>query len=148
VVLAETQKAADSVISAFRNLKANFLVQQFVKEANGEDIRCLVVGGKVVGAMKRVAAAGEFRSNLHQGGAAEKVRISKLERETAVRAAKALKLNFAGVDLLRGEDGPKVLEVNSSPGLEGIEKASGRNVAGALFEEIEKRVQLRAPRRR
>ncbi|QHQ34935.1 30S ribosomal protein S6--L-glutamate ligase [Algicella marina] len=148
VVLAETQKAADSVISAFRNLKANFLVQHFVKEANGEDIRCLVIGGKVVGSMKRVAAAGEFRSNLHQGGAGEKVRISKAERETAVRAAKALGLNFVGVDLLRGEDGPKVLEVNSSPGLEGIEGVTARNVAAELFAEIEKRVQLRAPRRK
>ncbi|MFQ1699906.1 30S ribosomal protein S6--L-glutamate ligase [Loktanella agnita] len=147
VVLAETQKAADSVISAFRNLRANFLVQHFVKEANGEDIRCLVIGGKVVGAIKRKAAEGEFRSNLHQGGSAAKVKISKEERETAVRAANALRLNFAGVDLLRGEDGPKVLEVNSSPGLEGIEKATAANIAGKLFDEIEKRVQLRAPKR-
>lgn len=147
VVLAETKKAADSVISAFRNLQANFLVQQFVKEANGEDIRCMVIGGKVVGAIKRKAAEGEFRSNLHQGGAATKVRITKEERETALRAAKALHLNFAGVDMLRGDDGPKVLEVNSSPGLEGMEKATGRNIAADLFEEIEKRVQLRAPLR-
>lgn len=147
VVLAETPKAAESVISAFRNLRANFLVQQFVKEANGEDIRCMVIGGKVVGAIKRKAAEGEFRSNLHQGGAASKVKITKLERETAIRAANALHLNFAGVDLLRGDDGPKVLEVNSSPGLEGMERASGRNIAAALFEEIEKRVQMRAPLR-
>lgn len=147
VVLAETPKAAESVISAFRNLRANFLVQHFVKEANGEDIRCLVIGGKVVGAIKRKAAEGEFRSNLHQGGAASKVKITKEERETAIRAATALHLNFAGVDLLRGDDGPKVLEVNSSPGLEGIETASGRNIAGALFDEIEKRVHMRAPRR-
>ena len=147
VVLAETRKAAESVISAFRNLQANFLVQQFVKEANGEDIRCMVIGGRVVGAIKRKAAEGEFRSNLHQGGAASKVRITKQERETAIRAAKALQLNFAGVDLLRGEDGPKVLEVNSSPGLEGIEKATGLNIAAELFEEIEKRVQMRAPLR-
>ncbi len=147
VVLAETQKAADSVISAFRNLRANFLVQHFVKEANGEDIRCLVISGKVVAAIKRKAAHGDFRSNLHQGGSAATVRITKEERETAVRAAKALRLNFAGVDLLRGEDGPKVLEVNSSPGLEGIESVTGRNIAERLIQDIEKRAQLRAPRR-
>jgi ribosomal protein S6--L-glutamate ligase len=141
VVLAETKKAAQSVISAFRGLKANFLVQHFVKEAAGEDIRCLVVGSKVVAAMKRRAAAGEFRSNLHQGGSAEAVRISRAERETAVRAARAFGLHMAGVDLLRGADGPKVLEVNSSPGLEGVEKCTGKNVAALLYDEIEKRVR-------
>ncbi|ARE39284.1 hypothetical protein RGUI_1143 [Rhodovulum sp. P5] len=141
VVLAETKKAAESVISAFRGLKASFLVQRFVKEAAGEDIRCLVVGSKVVAAMKRSGAEGDFRSNLHQGGHAEKVRITKEERETAVRAARAFRLNLAGVDLLRAEDGPKVLEVNSSPGLEGIEKTSGKNIAGLLYDEIEKRVR-------
>jgi len=145
VVLAETQKAADSVVSAFRGLKADFLVQHFVKEAAGEDIRCLVVGGKVVAAMRRVAAKGEFRSNLHQGGSAESVRITKVERETALRAAKAMKLNFAGVDLLRSNDGPKVLEVNSSPGLEGVELASKRNVAGKLFDLIEHHVRPQIP---
>lgn len=141
VVLAETRKAAESVISAFRGLKANFLVQHFVKEAGGEDIRCLVIGGKVVAAMKRQAAEGEFRSNLHQGGSAKSMRINKQERETAVRAAKAFRLNMAGVDLLRAESGPQVLEVNSSPGFEGIDKASGKNVAGLLFDAIEKRVR-------
>ena len=141
VVLAETKKAAESVISAFRGLRANFLVQQFVKEAAGEDIRCLVIGNKVVASMKRTAPQGEFRSNLHQGGVATSVRISKEERETAIRAAKAFSLDLAGVDLLRGADGPKVLEVNSSPGLEGIEKASRKNVAGILYDEIEKRVR-------
>ncbi len=141
VVLAETKKAAQSVISAFRGLRANFLVQHFVKEAAGEDIRCLVIGTKVVAAMRRKAAAGEFRSNLHQGGTAEAVKISRAERETAVKAARAFGLHMAGVDLLRGADGPKVLEVNSSPGLEGIEKCTGRNIAAVLYDEVEKRVR-------
>lgn len=148
VVLAETRKAAESVISAFRGLKANFLVQNFVKEANGEDIRCLVIGGKVVAAMKRQAAEGEFRSNLHQGGSAKPVRITKAERDAATRAARAFRLNVAGVDLLRAESGPQVLEVNSSPGFEGIEKASSKNVAGLLFDAIEKRVRPAPVRRR
>ncbi|ETX27206.1 30S ribosomal protein S6--L-glutamate ligase [Roseivivax isoporae] len=147
VVLAETKKAAQSVIDAFRGLRANFLVQDFVKEAAGEDIRCLVVGGKVVAAMKRTGAEGDFRSNLHRGGSAQVVRISKAERETAVRAARAFKLNFAGVDLLRSESGPKVLEVNSSPGLEGIETATKKNIAGLLYDHIAERVRP-APVRR
>lgn len=141
VVLAETKKAAQSVISAFRGLKANFLVQDFVKEANGEDIRCFVLNGKVVAAMKRSAAAGDFRSNLHQGGQASIVRISKEERETAIRAVKAFGLRMAGVDLLRSNDGPKVLEVNSSPGLEGIEKATDKNIAGMIYDHIENYVR-------
>ncbi|RAP40376.1 alpha-L-glutamate ligase [Rhodovulum viride] len=141
VVLAETTNAAESVISAFRGLKASFLVQRFIKEAAGEDIRCLVVGSKVVAAMKRTGAEGDFRSNLHQGGYAVPVKITPQERETAVRAARAFKLNLAGVDVLRAHDGPKVLEVNSSPGLEGIEKASAKNIAGMLYDEIEKRVR-------
>ncbi len=148
VVLAETRKAAESVISAFRGLKANFLVQHFVKEAAGEDIRCLVVGGRVVAAMKRCAAEGDFRSNLHLGGQAVPVRISKEERDTAARAARAFRLNLAGVDLLRSSTGPKVLEVNSSPGLEGIETTTGKNVAGVLYDEIEKRVRPAPARRR
>ncbi|SFP10652.1 30S ribosomal protein S6--L-glutamate ligase [Tranquillimonas alkanivorans] len=148
VVLAETKKAAESVISAFRGLKANFLVQQFVKEAAGEDIRCLVMNGRVVASIRRVAQPGEFRSNLHQGGVAEAVRLTKAERETALRAAKAFRLGLAGVDLLRSSDGPKVLEVNSSPGLEGIEKATGKNVAGSLYEAIEKHVRPEPVRRR
>ncbi|SEP00561.1 SSU ribosomal protein S6P modification protein [Salinihabitans flavidus] len=141
VVLAETKKAAESVITAFRGLKANFLVQHFVKEAAGEDIRCLVVGGKVVAAMKRTGAEGDFRSNLHLGGKAVVARITREERDTAVRAARAFGLNLAGVDLLRAESGPKVLEVNSSPGLEGIERASGKNITGLLYDHIESRVR-------
>ncbi|MWD28404.1 30S ribosomal protein S6--L-glutamate ligase [Aquicoccus sp. SCR17] len=148
VVMAETKKAAQSVIDAFRGLKANFLVQAFVKEAAGEDIRCLVVGNKVVAAMKRVGAEGDFRSNLHQGGSAQPVRITKAERETALRAARAFDLGLAGVDLLRSSEGPKVLEVNSSPGLEGIEKTSSKNVAGLLYDEIEKRARPEPVRRR
>ncbi|MCA0922260.1 30S ribosomal protein S6--L-glutamate ligase [Pseudooceanicola nanhaiensis] len=147
VVLAETQKAAESVISAFQGLKADFLVQNFVKEAAGEDIRCLVVGGKVVAAMRRRGQPDEFRSNLHQGGTAEYVRISKEERDTAQRAARAMKLDAAGVDLLRGQDGPKVLEVNSSPGLEGIEAVSKKDIAGLIIQHIEGKVAPKAPRR-
>jgi ribosomal protein S6--L-glutamate ligase len=144
VFLAETKKAAQSVISAFRGLKANFLVQDFVKEANGEDIRCWVIEGKVVASMKRSAAAGDFRSNLHQGGQANTVRITKAERETAVRAVKAFGLRMAGVDPLRSNDGPKVLEVNSSPGLEGIEKATGKNIAGLIYDHTETYVRPHA----
>ncbi|MBD3663020.1 30S ribosomal protein S6--L-glutamate ligase [Sulfitobacter sp. TSTF-M16] len=148
VVLAETKKAAESVIDAFRGLKANFLVQDFVKEAAGEDIRCLVVAGKVVAAMKRTGAEGDFRSNLHRGGSAKVVRITREERETAVRAARAFNLGLAGVDLLRSSDGPKVLEVNSSPGLEGIEKATGKDITGKLYDVIEARVKPQPVRRR
>ncbi|MFW8592693.1 30S ribosomal protein S6--L-glutamate ligase [Cribrihabitans neustonicus] len=148
VVLAETRKAAESVITAFRGLKANFLVQQFVKEAAGEDIRCLVVGSKVVAAMKRSGAEGDFRSNLHLGGSAEVVRITKEERSAAVRAARAFGLGVAGVDLLRSDTGPKVLEVNSSPGLEGIEKTVGKNIAGLIYDEIEDRVRPTPLRRK
>jgi ribosomal protein S6--L-glutamate ligase len=148
VVLAETKKAAESVIDAFRGLKANFLVQDFVKEAAGEDIRCLVVGGKVVASMKRTGAEGDFRSNLHRGGTAKTIRITKAERDTAIRAARVFDLNMAGVDLLRSDSGPKVLEVNSSPGFEGIEGASGKNITGALYEMIETRVRPVPVRRR
>ncbi len=148
VVLAETKKAAESVIDAFRGLKANFLVQDFVKEAAGEDIRCLVVGNKVVAAMKRTGAEGDFRSNLHRGGSAKSVRITREERETALRAAKAFDLNMAGVDLLRSEAGPKVLEVNSSPGFEGIEKSTDKNIAGRLYDQIESQVRPAPIRRR
>ncbi len=148
VVLAETKKAASSVIDAFRGLKANFLVQDFVKEAAGEDIRCLVVGGRVVAAMKRIGADGDFRSNLHRGGSAKVVRISKEERDAAVRAARAFRLNLAGVDLLRSESGPKVLEVNSSPGLEGIETATKKNIAERLYEHIEAQVRPAPVRKR
>jgi len=138
VVLAETNKAAESVIEAFMGVRANILVQEFIKEAGGADIRCLVVGGKVVAAMKRQAADGEFRSNLHRGGSASLVKITPAERATAVSAAKVLGLSVAGVDLLRSERGPLVMEVNSSPGLEGIESASGKDVAGIIIEQLEK----------
>lgn len=148
VVLAETKKAAESVIDAFRGLRANFLVQDFVKEAAGEDIRCLVIAGKVVAAMKRTGAEGDFRSNLHRGGSAKVVRITKLERDTAVRAARAFGLGMAGVDLLRATSGPKVLEVNSSPGFEGIEKATGKDIVGKLYDEIEAQVKPQPSRRR
>jgi ribosomal protein S6--L-glutamate ligase len=137
VVLAETKKAAESVIAAFRQLDANILVQEYIKEARGSDIRALVVGGKVVAAMKRQAQPGEFRSNLHRGGHAEVAKLTPSERATAVRAAKTMELNVAGVDLVRSDSGPMVLEVNSSPGLEGIEAASGVDIADAIIEYIE-----------
>ncbi len=140
VVLAETKKAAESLIDAFRGLNAHFLVQEFVKEASGTDIRCLVVGGKVVGSIMRTAQPGEFRSNLHQGGSAKAVKLTTAERRTAIKAAKVLKLNVAGVDILRSDSGPKVLEVNSSPGLEGIEKATGKDIASQIIETIEANV--------
>lgn len=138
VILAETRKAAEAVIEAFRGLHANILVQEFVKEAKGSDIRCFVVGEKIIAAMKRQAPEGEFRSNLHRGGTAEKIKLTPEERSTAVRAAKAMGLNVAGVDLLRSNHGPVVMEVNSSPGLEGIETASHKDVAGAIIEFVEK----------
>lgn len=138
IVLAETRKAAESVIEAFRGLEANFLVQEFVKEAGGSDIRCFVIGEKVVAAMKRQAPAGEFRSNLHRGGSAELIKITPEERSTAARAARIMGLNVAGVDILRSNHGPVVMEVNSSPGLEGIEAATGKDVAGMIIQYIEK----------
>ena len=138
VVLAETHKAAESVIEAFRGLKAEFMVQEFIKEAGGSDIRCFVVGDKVVASMKRTGKEGEFRSNLHRGGSAEVIKITPEERSTAVRSAKVMGLNVAGVDLLRSNHGPVVMEVNSSPGLEGIEKATGKDVASMIISFIEK----------
>ena len=138
VVLADTAKAAESIIEAFMGLKANILVQEYIKEAGGADIRCLVIGGRVVAAMKRQGAEGEFRSNLHRGGSAELVKLSKAERETAVNAAKVMGLNLCGVDLLRSQNGPMVMEVNSSPGLEGIETATGLDVAVKVIEFLEK----------
>jgi ribosomal protein S6--L-glutamate ligase len=137
VVLTETHQAAESVIAAFRGLKANILIQEYIKDAEGADLRAFVVGGKVVAAMKRQAPPGEFRSNLHRGGSAEKVKLTPEERSTAIRAAKILGLNIAGVDLIRSNHGPVVLEVNSSPGLEGIETASGIDVAGKIIEFVE-----------
>jgi ribosomal protein S6--L-glutamate ligase len=138
VVLAETQKAAESVIEAFMGLKANILVQEYIKEAGGADIRCFVIGDKVVAAMKRQAKAGEFRSNLHRGGTASLIKITPEERSTAVRAAKTMGLNVAGVDVLRSNHGPVVMEVNSSPGLEGIESATGKDVAVTMIQFIER----------
>ena len=138
VVLAETQKAAESVIEAFRGLKANFMVQEFIKEAGGADLRCFVIGDKVVASMMRQGKEGEFRSNLHRGGSAKLIKITPEERSTAVRSAKAMGLNVAGVDLLRSNHGPVVMEVNSSPGLEGIEAATKKDVAGMIIEFIEK----------
>jgi ribosomal protein S6--L-glutamate ligase len=140
VVLAETTKAAESVIQAFMGLKANIMVQEFIKEAGGSDIRCLVVGDKVVAAMKRQGPEGEFRSNLHRGGSASLVKITPEERSTVVRAAGIMGLGTCGVDILRSAHGPVVMEVNSSPGLEGIEKASGKDVAGIIIRHIEKNV--------
>lgn len=141
VVLAETPQAAESVIEAFRGLDANILVQEFIREAKGSDIRCLVVGGKVVASMMRKSKEGEFRSNLHRGGTAAPVRISPEERETVVRAAKIMGLNVAGVDILRSNHGAVVMEVNSSPGLEGIEKATRKDIAMKIVEFIEKHAQ-------
>lgn len=138
VVLGETPKAAESIIQAFGGVNTNILVQQFVKEANGEDIRCLVVGEKVVASMIRRGKEGDFRSNLHRGGSAEPIKITPKERSTAKRAANAMGLNVCGVDMLRSKDGPVVMEVNSSPGLEGVEKATGVDVAGKIIEFIEK----------
>jgi ribosomal protein S6--L-glutamate ligase len=138
VVLAETKKAAESVIEAFRGLKANFMVQEFIKEAGGADIRCLVVGDKVVASMIRQGREGEFRSNLHRGGSASLVKITPEERSTAVRSAREMGLNVAGVDLLRSSRGPVVMEVNSSPGLEGIERATSRDVAGMIIDFVAK----------
>jgi ribosomal protein S6--L-glutamate ligase len=142
VVLAETRKAADSVIDAFRGLEADFLVQHFVKEAAGSDIRCFVIGRKVVAAMQRQGAEGEFRSNLHRGGSAVAVKITPQERAVAVRAARIVGLNVAGVDILRSDTGPLVIEVNSSPGLKGIEEATGVDIASLIVEYIEKHAQL------
>ncbi|MEQ8735351.1 MAG: 30S ribosomal protein S6--L-glutamate ligase [Rhodospirillaceae bacterium] len=141
VVLGETKGAAKSMIEAFGGLKANILVQEFIKEAGGSDVRAFVIGGKVIAAMQRTGAEGEFRSNIHRGGSAKTVRITPEERSTAVRAAKALGLNVCGVDMLRANHGPVVMEVNSSPGLEGIEGATGKDIAGMIIEFIENNAQ-------
>jgi ribosomal protein S6--L-glutamate ligase len=138
VVLAESQMAASSVIEAFHGLEQDILIQKFIREANGSDIRALVIGNKVVAAMKRQAVAGEFRSNMHRGGTARKVRLPAEYRRTAVAAARVLGLTVAGVDLLESEEGPMVMEVNSSPGLEGIQKTTGVDVAGLIIEHIER----------
>ncbi|HTT08339.1 MAG TPA: 30S ribosomal protein S6--L-glutamate ligase [Gammaproteobacteria bacterium] len=141
VMLAETAKAAESVVEAFMGIKANILVQEYIREAKGMDIRCLVIGGKVIAAMRRQGREGEFRSNLHRGGSASLIRITPEERAIAVRAARIIGLNVCGVDLLRSNHGPLVIEVNSSPGLEGIEAASGKDIAGAIVEFIENKAR-------
>ena len=141
VILAEQLSASRSVIEALRGLYANFLVQEFIPEAQGADIRCFVVGDKVVAAMKRQAAAGEFRSNLHRGGAAALVELSPAEQDTALRAAQVMGLGVAGVDLLRSSRGPMVLEVNSSPGLEGIEGITGVDIAGSMIEHLQQHLK-------
>jgi ribosomal protein S6--L-glutamate ligase len=148
VVLAETRKAAESVIEAFMGLKANIMVQEYIKEAGGADIRCFVIGDRVIAAMKRQGAEGEFRSNLHRGGSATLVKISPEERKTAVDAARIMGLNVAGVDLLRSSRGPLVMEVNSSPGLEGIEQATGKDIAGMIVSFIEKNAQSKSTKTR
>lgn len=141
VVLAETRTAAESVIEAFMGLNANILVQQYISEAKGADIRCFVIGNKVIAAMKRQAKAGEFRSNLHRGGTATEVKLSSAERKTALQAAKCMGLAVAGVDILQSKEGPVVMEVNSSPGLEGIEAATTVDVAGAILDYLESQYQ-------
>jgi ribosomal protein S6--L-glutamate ligase len=141
VVLAETRPAAESVIAAFRQLRANLLVQEFIAEAGGADIRAFVVGGKVVASMKRQAREGEFRSNLHRGGSAHSIKLTPEERSTALRSARIMGLNIAGVDIIRSNHGPLVMEVNSSPGLEGIEKACEIDVAARIVEFLEKNAQ-------
>lgn len=138
VVLAETPKAAQSVIEAFRSIKANILVQEYIKEAGSSDIRCIVIGPKVVASIIRNGGEGEFRSNIHRGGKASRIRITPEERATATRAARIMGLSVAGVDLLRSNHGPVVLEVNSSPGLEGVEQTTGKDIAGLIIEFIEK----------
>lgn len=138
VVLAENKNAATSVIEAFHGLKARIIVQEFIKEAGGADIRAFVIDGKVVGAMKRQAKEGEFRSNLHRGGTAKVIKLSAEEKAVAIAAAKAMGLGVAGVDMLQSKRGPLIMEVNSSPGLEGIEKATGVNIAGKIIQYLEK----------
>ncbi|MCG5644979.1 30S ribosomal protein S6--L-glutamate ligase [Flavobacteriaceae bacterium LSUCC0859] len=144
VVLAETNKAAESVINAFKSVQTNILVQEFIKEANGQDIRCFVVDGKVVASIQRQAEKGEFRANIHQGGKASIVKITSEERKLALKATKVLNLAVAGVDIIRSNKGPLLLEVNSSPGLEGIENATGKDVANTLISAIEKRLKFKA----
>ena len=146
VVLADTKRSAKSVIEAFRATNTNILVQEFIKEAGGTDIRAIVIGGRVVAAMKRTGAEGEFRSNLHRGGSAEVIKLSPEERSTAVRAAKSMGLNVCGVDMLRANHGAVVMEVNSSPGLEGVEKATGLDIAGKIIAFIEKHAKPGATR--
>ncbi len=148
VVLAETRKAAESVIESFLGLQISVLVQEYIHEAGGADIRCFVIGDKVVAAMKRQASEGEFRSNIHRGGSATVIKITPEERSTAVRAAKTMGLNVCGVDILRSNHGPVVMEVNSSPGLEGIESATGKDIAGMVIDFLEKNIKAGASKTR
>ena len=148
VVLADTDRSAKSVIEAFRGANVNILVQEFIKEAGNSDLRVFVIGGKVIATMMRSGAEGDFRSNLHRGGTATRVRITPEERSTAVRAAKILGLNVCGVDLLRANHGPVVMEVNSSPGIEGLEKATGIDVATQIIEFLEKNARPNKTRTR
>lgn len=148
VVLAETKKAAESVVQAFMGLNANIIVQEFIHESSGSDIRCLVLGDKVIASMKRQAEPGEFRSNIHRGGSAMPIKITKQEREAAVKATKVMGLRFAGVDLLRSKRGPLIMEINSSPGLEGIEEATKKDIATAVIEFIEKDAKPIGPKSR
>jgi len=145
VVLAETRKAAESVINAFKSLRANLLVQEFIKEAEGKDLRCFVIDGKVVATIEREAAPGEFRANLHRGGTARAVKITPEERKIAVKAAKVLGLKVAGVDIIRSKNGPLLLEVNSSPGLEGVENATGKDIAGQIIRSLERQLDWTLP---
>lgn len=147
VVLAPTKKAAESIIEAFHSMKARVIVQEFIEEAKGADIRAFVIGNKVVGAMKRQGKEGEFRSNLHQGGSGTLIKLSKREREVALTAAKAMGLSIAGVDLLQSERGPLVLEVNSSPGLEGIEKTTNKDIASEVVSYVEKLVEAQTKKK-
>jgi len=148
VVLTETREQAESVIESFLGLKASALVQEYIKEAGGSDIRCFVIGGKVVASMQRQAVEGEFRSNLHRGGKAKLVKITSLERETAISAAKTMGLNVCGVDILRSNHGPVVMEVNSSPGLKGIERATGKDIAAMIIKFVEVNAQKGSTRTR
>lgn len=143
VVLAETNKAAESVVNAFKSLKANILVQEFIKESKGVDLRCFVIGDKVVASMERHAAEGEFRANIHLGGTGYKAKITAEERKMAVKAAKSMELKVAGVDIIRSSKGPMVLEINSSPGLEGVEGATKIDIASLMIEHIEKHAKLK-----
>ena len=148
VVMAETPKAAESVVQTLVGLNANIIIQEFIKESKGEDIRCIVVGDKVVASMKRQAEPGEFRANIHRGGAAKAIKITAEEREIAIKAAKIMGLKMAGVDMLRSNRGPLVLEVNSSPGLEGIEAATGKDIASMIIRYIEKKAKPIGPNSR
>lgn len=147
VVLAPTKKAAESIIEAFHSMKARIIVQEYIEEARGADLRAFIVNGKVVGAMKRQGKEGEFRSNLHQGGSGTFIKLNKQEREVALTAAKAMGLSIAGVDMLQSERGPLVLEVNSSPGLEGIEKTTNKDIAGIIVDYVAKKVQIAKDRK-